>query len=340
MVRVAPSSSRALALVTLTACLPLIACGEAREKTLQDEEGISDEPDDDDGDGTGGDDDDDSTQKLDAGEPSTSDAGDGGEPDTDPGCKNIDFLFVIDNSGSMGDEQQNLRNSVPEFVNAIYSVLDLDTINLMVTATDDYAINNMPPCMGIGASVMVSEAGQCGPYAGGSYFMTEADDLDSTFECAASLGTAGDGTGNERPMDAVKAAVGGELECNEGFVRSNSLLVITVITDEDDAPNDPQGQSNSSGDPQEWFDKVVEAKDGNVEHVVALSLVGVPKPNECPPQMWDGQTGAELNTNIREWVDMFGGYGFVGDVCASNYGPFFEEALKVVEQACEEFPPE
>ncbi|TPV95328.1 MAG: hypothetical protein B7733_10785 [Myxococcales bacterium FL481] len=274
------------------------------------------------------------------GEVPTGDDENGHEPDAEPGCKNIDFLFVIDNSGSMGDEQQNLRTSVPEFITSINSILELDAINLMVNATDDYAINNQDPCTGLGASVMVSEGGECGPYAGGSHFMTEADDLNEAFECAANLGVAGDGTGNERPMDAVKEAIGGGLECNDGFVRDDALLVVTVITDEDDAPGDPDGHSNSSGDPEEWFEKVVDAKDGNVDHVVALALVGVEKPNECPPFQWNGQTGAEINTSIREWVDMFGDYGFVGDVCASSYGPFFEAALKVIEEACEEFPPQ
>src|SRR5204862_5903779 len=33
------------------------------------------------------------------------------------GCKKIDFLFVIDNSDSMDDEQANLARSFPGFIN-------------------------------------------------------------------------------------------------------------------------------------------------------------------------------------------------------------------------------
>ena len=35
------------------------------------------------------------------------------------GCRKVDFLFVIDNSGSMSDEQQNLINSFPSFIQTI-----------------------------------------------------------------------------------------------------------------------------------------------------------------------------------------------------------------------------
>src|SRR5688572_13939494 len=35
------------------------------------------------------------------------------------GCKAVDFLFVIDNSGSMSDEQDNLTASFPGFFAAI-----------------------------------------------------------------------------------------------------------------------------------------------------------------------------------------------------------------------------
>ena len=32
-------------------------------------------------------------------------------------------------------------------------------------------------------------------------------------------------------------------------------------------------------------------------------------------------------------------YGFLGDVCAPSYGPFFDEAIGVVETACDNFEP-
>ena len=40
------------------------------------------------------------------------------------GCDKVDFLFVIDNSGSMGDEQDNLIASFPQFIDTIQNTLD------------------------------------------------------------------------------------------------------------------------------------------------------------------------------------------------------------------------
>lgn len=58
--------------------------------------------------------------KLDVGQGMAS-ADDGGDGD---GCDKVDFLFIIDNSGSMSDEQQNLINSFPMFIDTIQTELD------------------------------------------------------------------------------------------------------------------------------------------------------------------------------------------------------------------------
>ena len=44
-----------------------------------------------------------------------------------PGCGKVDFLFVIDNSGSMGDNQDNLIASFPGFINTIAQTLTTKT---------------------------------------------------------------------------------------------------------------------------------------------------------------------------------------------------------------------
>jgi len=61
----------------------------------------------------------------------------------DPGCaQGVDLLFVIDNSGTMGEEQQSLASSFPLFVeqlrtftDAAGTPVDLD-VHVMVTTTD------------------------------------------------------------------------------------------------------------------------------------------------------------------------------------------------------------
>ena len=66
------------------------------------------------------------------------DEADGYIPPAEPkaGCKGIDFLFVIDNSGSMGDEQKALIQSFPGFLNAIQTAVPNGDFQVMVVDSD------------------------------------------------------------------------------------------------------------------------------------------------------------------------------------------------------------
>ena len=60
-----------------------------------------------------------------------------GAPPAGDGCTKVDFLFVLDNSISMGDEQQNLANSFPGFISTIQSQVQAQDYHIMVIDTDD-----------------------------------------------------------------------------------------------------------------------------------------------------------------------------------------------------------
>ena len=75
--------------------------------------------------------------KLDLGV-DTDDSNSGIDPDGDQsGCDKVDFLFVIDNSGSMGPFQDNLVSNFPGFINTIQNTLDeAQDYHIMVVDTD------------------------------------------------------------------------------------------------------------------------------------------------------------------------------------------------------------
>jgi hypothetical protein len=52
------------------------------------------------------------------------------------GCRGVDFLFVIDSSRSMMDEQEQLIRSFPGFIDAIVETLELDDFHIMVVDSD------------------------------------------------------------------------------------------------------------------------------------------------------------------------------------------------------------
>jgi hypothetical protein len=291
------------------------------------------------------------------------------------GCEKADFLFVIDNSGSMADEQQNLINSFPEFIGTIQDTLMAQDYRVMVVDTDasgggGYSISctngecsctpvpaccemvcqfnatcngfpcNMLPggeCDGtLGAGKVFDQDGNSCLPEDGPRFITDQDDLATAFSCAGNVGTYGNGA--EEPAHAMVEATGDALNaagaCNEGFIRDDAILVVTIITDEEDIMKSP-------GTPATWYQHLVDVKNGNPDAVVVLGLIGDNDlPNaQCPPFDPDQGQGAEPSPNLRSFVQMFGDKGVLGSVCAPNYGPFFVDAVSVIDVTCDEFEP-
>lgn len=243
-------------------------------------------------------------------------------------CPKVDILFVIDNSFSMAAEQANLANSYAGFIEGIESSLEsANDFHLGVVTTDAYA-NNPPGCQSLGDLVTGSPDGACGPYAAGPY-MTADDDLAESFVCAAKVGT--DGHPGERPLGAALGAIDPARSqagaCNEGFVRDDALLVLVLITDEDDGDAD----GGSSGSPDLWFDTLVEAR-GYETNAVVLSVIGVDPPHAC------GAEVADPGVRIADFTSRFT-YSAIADVCEDDYAPFFNEALYLVYAACSGFTP-
>lgn len=270
-------------------------------------------------------------------------------PDT--GCTKVDLLFVVDSSGSMLDEQVTLVQSFPDFVTEMQTKLaDADSYHVGVITSDAYPFNQ-PGCTLDGALVtQTGGAGAsnavCAPFASGKRWMDETEpNLNAKFSCAGQVGTSG--SGDEHPMYTMQLAVGPGLNgigaCNEGFIREDALLVVVLITDEEDdheiqaCVQDPQ--PGSPGEPADWFGGMVAAKGGVETNIVVLSLIG-PTGQPCPAldKCNGGIDGAELSPRIVQFTEMFT-YGSVGQICAPSYKTFFSDAISVIEGACENFMP-
>ncbi len=304
--------------------------------------------------------------KLDVGVEATT--GDSGEPVK--GCRKVDFLFVIDNSGSMSDEQQNLIASFPTFISTIQQELEeAQDYHIMVIDTDAYVfagcelICSFPPgwcpmaldeytcgvtkpeqCEDVlGAGVVdpkgTSSSGPaCDFSSGGRYMDVSEPDLAAAFACAAQVGT-GSTDDPEKPMQAMVNAVapnGPSADCNLGFLRSDAILVVTFITDEDDNQGD-----GSLGTPEGWKASLVAAKKGDPSALAVLGLFGDgDKPDAiCPPFNPDNSTGAEPSWRLRMFIDSFGERGVAGSVCAPSYEEFFKKAVGIIDTTCDGFVP-
>ncbi|MBL9104311.1 MAG: hypothetical protein JNL82_25420 [Myxococcales bacterium] len=303
--------------------------------------------------------------KLDVG------AGTGGTTgEAEVGCKKVDFLFIVDNSGSMGDEQQNLVNNFPGFIETIQDKLELASdYHIMVIDTDAYVFagcelicpaffNMCPMALGdyecgvtqpemcedvLGAGVIHPKgqgaSGQNCDFTSTLRYMDVSEpDLSATFACAAKVGT-GSTDDPEKPMQAMVSAIapaGPAHDCNAGFLRDDAILVVTFITDEDDNAGD-----GSAGTVDGWHASLVAAKKGDESALVVLGLFGdQDKPGAiCPPFNPDAATGAEPSPRLRQFVESFGDHGIAGSVCADSYKEFFTQAVDLIDSTCDGFMP-
>jgi hypothetical protein len=233
--------------------------------------------------------------------------------------------------------------SFPGFVSGIKSRLaSAQSYHIGVVTSDDYTYNGST-CWHIGDLVTrtggpASTNGQCGPFAGGGNWMSEVDpDLASSFACTAKVGSGG--SSDERIARAIMNATDPARQlpgaCNANFLRRDSLLVIVLITDEDDAPEGCDGSGycfayGSGGDPDEWYQTLVANRGGHANNIVMLSLFGKGANNSC---------GAVPNSELLSLTHKFGANGFTGDVCAPSYDQFFLDALPVIDTACQKWEP-
>ncbi len=286
------------------------------------------------------------------------------------GCDKVDFLFIIDNSGSMYEEQVNLISSFPQFIGTIQETLDeAQDYHIMVLDTDAWVYAQCPllcgfpfppganPCEGfecmvtepeecedvLGAGVTWPKGGQASnmdcAFASGKRWMDSGEpDLTAAFECAAQVGT-GATSDPEKPMEAMVAASTESTPayaCNEGFFRDDAILVVTFVTDEDDAANDGSG-----GTVEGWRQALISAKNGDPEAVVVLGLFGDGDQPGAICTSFDSQTGngAEPSPRLREFTESWGDRGIAGSICAPSYDQFFEQAVGVIDVTCDEFEP-
>ncbi|MFN0247619.1 MAG: hypothetical protein ACKV2T_12105 [Kofleriaceae bacterium] len=272
---------------------------------------------------------------------------DGNGADVDGGaaveaCPNVDLLFVIDDSGSMADQQESLIASFPGFVAGIQQRLgNAQSYHIGVVTTEDYQANRAG-CRQIGDLIThtggpASSMSACGPFANGQSWMGETEpNLAQKFACAGKVGAGG--SSDERIaraiMNALEPARNAPGACNAGFSRPESLLVIVIITDEDDVADGCTGTVcdtyGSGGTSTDWYNTIVAHRGGFAQNIVVLSLIARQLANAC---------GATPAARLIGFTNKFDERGFIGDVCASSYDQFFLDALPVIDSACQNWDP-
>ncbi|MDC0716898.1 hypothetical protein [Nannocystis bainbridge] len=269
-----------------------------------------------------------------------------GDTDAAKGCTAVDLLFVIDNSASMGQHQEDLSAVFPDFVDAIIDALPPGTdLHVGLTTTSFYdggCSESTVNCVSqsseqeilqhyVAPPASTNENGGQGrlfEWQGQHYFSLDTDEdpsaLKSWFTAAA---TAAGETGCSFEMPAAAAGWAADpatAPTNDGFIRdAGAVLVVFVLTDEPDKSPEPVSQ---------WVDKLVAAKQacGGLDCILASGLV----PGFCYDNPGD--------STLKTFLQSFSAPPFTGDIDGnpSDYAMVVGDALAgVIQEKCEEIEP-
>jgi hypothetical protein len=147
-----------------------------------------------------------------------------------PAAVRTDILFVIDDSGSMNQEQTNLQTNLGNFIQGLKDSPVANDFQLGVTTTSVQTFDGS----------FSTTAGR--PYEQGAFVGTpkvllgSSPTLVADFQSRVIVGTGG--SGKEQPFWAMKLALSSPLidagGANEGFLRPGARLAIVILSDEDD----------------------------------------------------------------------------------------------------------
>ncbi len=264
-------------------------------------------------------------------------------------CKHLDVVIAVDSSSSMNEEMAAMANEVfggPNgFARSLINISD---------GLDDYQVGTLSACPDPASFMVTGEpAGpadqdngsvECNFDSGERWIVGTAlrapADVQNEFQCVGAIDrvetggemTAGNCTGNnddEQPVNATITALNDPWisDQNAGFLREDALLVVIAITDEDE-------HTIPDANAAQLYDRLVAIK-GDVKNMVFLGIGGG---SNCTGPYG----GAEDAQKLHNLSDLFIAQerGVWWDLCQGNLGSGLDEALTVIETACDEFDPD
>ena len=272
------------------------------------------------------------------------------EPPAPEACTKMDIVFVVDDSGSMSEEQSNLAANFPAFFDVIDNHVNSDGVptdyRIAVTTTGrdvDYTLKVPPP---FNLEMPMSENGDNGAFRMTSGmtdpWISRGDaDPEGKFSSLAQVGTSGPSL--EMPLYSLQLALSDRVNdgTNSGFLRDDALLAVVVLTDEDDCSRtdnnfDIESDQCDPGDPTymdinnslAFLDNVKGARGRWATAVIA-------GPNDCESNFGSAYQADRL----MNFVSQTGQNGQFSSICDGDLSTALEAALDNFDAACNAFPP-
>ena len=169
--------------------------------------------------------------------------------------RDVDLLFLVDDSPSMSDKQVNLAAKFSRFIDVLNQIpgglpdlhIGIATSDMGTKGADDAAPGAPIGTLGLGGcrdfgkngALQLFGAPVTGPFISdiadgtGARQRNYTGNLSDVFAQIAKGAGAG-GCGFEQPLAAVQHALDPANQANQGFVRPDAYLGVIILTDEDD----------------------------------------------------------------------------------------------------------
>lgn len=274
------------------------------------------------------------------------------EPQPAAACNEMDIIFVVDDSGSMGEEQANLASNFPMFAQVLESFRnqagqELDFRVAVTTTGRDLSYTIASPFPPLPATPM-SERGPNGRFRNEEScgmrrpWLERADgNVASIFSCAAAVGTSGSAI--EMPLLAIEWSLSERVRdgANAGFLRDDALLAVVVLTDENDCSrsdnnftigfNEDVCSSSSLTDIPHYLSFL----DGLKEERGRWALAVIAGESDCTSEYGDASEAVRL----KDMVAQTGQNAVFSSICDGDLASSLSDALNTFQSACNTFPP-
>lgn len=246
----------------------------------------------------------------------------------------LDILFVIDNSGSMSENQNNMANNFNAFITD-FAALGYD-YKIAVTVTDAWRhlyVSSSTSKRNLvkfkdGISTDTNPANHTGLFVltPDTVYPAGYPDLISAFNRHIRQGT--NGSGDERGLQSFVEAL--KNNHNAGFIRTDAHLAIIIISDEEDfswnGSTNKQEANNGAGDYtnlytiQHYLDELVALK-GTAPDIFSVSAIGI-KPGDVACKDANGADGKYMQ-RVKDMVDATD--GVMGSICDPSFANTLDE---------------
>lgn len=235
----------------------------------------------------------------------------------------VDILFVIDNSGSMSQEQSELANRISGFMDI---TKDLDW-QIAMTTTDPRSGAVVNDAQGVARAWGDGQFRPFGSNAGNHYILRAGEQSQSAAQdlLSEAINVGVQGSGSERGINATFRAIehSSNSPIHSQFFRPNAALAVILISDEDECSNGGCLDNSPTSVPENLMN-YVEVSLGVQKSFEFHSIIWIPGDNTCNTGYREGNTYQQLSQLTG---------GVVGSICSNNYTNLLQNiGDKVLEQ--------